>query len=209
MSNLFDFNSRADDALVGGQRSDTAFGFPQQRAGLRLTNGPVADGPLLRSRQNAQAALQSLQPPPSAPSEPMLGYDPKTDTLFSGGKTFSASNLSEMDGYDKAGYFNIDNAAQLPSGFVAVPVSKVRAGMQEDAAKRGFGSAAAEFGQGLWSGLGEIPQMGVKAAAMAAPAGSWLEKSLGDAAKTYDETANTPDTFGRGISLTTIQPEPP
>jgi hypothetical protein len=134
----------------------------------------------------------------------MLGYDPKTDTLFSGGKTFSASNLSEMDGYDKAGYFNIDNAAQLPSGFVAVPVSKVRAGMQEDAAKRGFGSAAAEFGQGLWSGLGEIPQMGVKAAAMAAPAGSWLEKSLGDAAKTYDETANTPDTFGRGEVANTL-----
>lgn len=205
MSNLFDFNSRADDALVGGQRSDTAFGFPQQRAGLRLTNGPVADGPLLRSRETAQAALQSLRPAtPTAPPEPMLGYDPKTDTLFSGGKSFSAANLSEMDSYDKAGYFNIDNSSQLPPGMQAVPASKIKAWMQKEGANRGFGSAAAEFGQGLWSGLGEIPQMGVKAAAMAAPAGSWLERSLGDAAKTYAETANTPDTFGRGEVANTL-----
>ena len=72
----------------------------------------------------------------------MLGYDPKTDTLFSGGKSFSAANLSEMDSYDKAGYFNIDNSSQLPPGMQAVPASKIKAWMQKEAGARGFGSAA-------------------------------------------------------------------
>ena len=200
MSNLFDFNSRADDALVGGQKSEGAFlpqGLPQP-AGLRLGRGPTADPALLRSREAAQGAMAAMAPPPRASRGPVLGYNPQTDTMFSGGKEFSASNLSEMDQYAKAGYFDVDNSGKLPPGFDQVTAAEARAWMDKEAADRGLMSAAGEVANQAWAGIGDIPNMGVKAAAMNAPAGSWLEKSLGDAATEYDRTASMPDTYGRG-----------
>lgn len=192
--NPFDTNANASSALLGGAAADNAFGNPSIRpqAGLRTARSVYEQTKAYYDQQETQK--------PQQPVEPMLGYDKDTDTLYSGGKAFKADNLSVLADYDRAGFFNIDNRGKVPQGMPLVPASTIRAWMQQEGQQRGFMSAAGEVANQVVQGVPDIINMGVQAAAMNAPAGSWLEKSLGDAAKSYElgREGVTPDTYGRG-----------
>jgi hypothetical protein len=192
MQNPYDVNANADRALIGGDSADKAAGFynPRPQAGMRSATNLIAE---------TKARIDALRQPaqPETPEEPIFGFNPETRTFFSGGKTWSSGNLSELDNYDKAGYFNLHNE-QLPEGYAPVTASYVRAWKDKKAAERGFFSAAGETGRQLLQGIPDIANMGVQAAAMSAPAGSWLEGQLGEAASEYNATSRTPDVYGRG-----------
>jgi hypothetical protein len=146
----------------------------------------------------AQARLDTQKTAAAPPQPSVFGFNKSTNQFFSAGKTWSADNLSEVDSYDKAGYFDVDNRGKMPDGFTPVTPDAIRGWKEKKAAERGFGSAAAETGRQVMQGVADIPNMAVQAAAMSAPAGSWLEGQLGDAAKEYERTSRTPDTYGRG-----------
>lgn len=133
-------------------------------------------------------------------ADTVVGWNPQTDQIFSNGKTFSGSNMTVMDSYDKAGYFDVDNSQQLPQGFQPVRAKDVRAWMQQEGQNRGFWSAAGETTKQVLAGVPDVANMGVQAGAMTAPAGSWLEGQLGGAAKQYEQgtEGRTPDVYGRG-----------
>jgi len=200
--NPYETDTNASNALLGGQSADIAFGNPSIRpqAGLRTARGVYEQ---VKAQYDAQRAQKAPQP-----TEPMLGYDKNTDKLYSNGHEIDASNLSVLDNYDKAGFFNVDNTGKVPEGMPLVAASTVRAWMQQEAQRRGIGSAIGEFGKQLYHGIPDVLNMGVSAAAMNAPEGSWLESSLGDAAAGYEKgnEGNIPDVYGRNaVSSAMIQ----
>lgn len=198
MQNPYDNDADANKALISGQSASAALGFPEQnpQAGLRTPQRIMAD-----ARQRVDALSQQVMAPPAAPKrEPVVGYDRNTDTIFSAGKQFDYKNLSLLDQADKAGYLDFDNTDKLPEGVIPVPVSQVRAYLQNKAKSRGAMSAAGEVASQIGQGVLEIPQMGVRAAQFFAPAGSDLEASLRDAGDTFDRErmGSMPDVYGRG-----------
>lgn len=192
MQNPYDVNTNASNALMGGAAADNALGFPNPRpqAGMRTGSDMIAGA---KARLDALRAQRAPAPQPA-----VFGYNPENHTFFSGGKTWSGDNLTDVDNYDKAGYFDLDNNGKLPEGYSPVTADYVRAWKDKKASERGFLSAAGETLSAVGRGVPDIINMGVQAAAMNAPAGSWLEQSLGDAASEYQRTSTTPDVYGRG-----------
>ena len=190
MQNLYDVNASADRAVIGGESADKAAGFynPRPQAGMRTASTLMAEA---KSRMNA--AQPVAQKPPS-----VLGYNPENQTFFSGGQTWNANNLSDVDNYDKAGYLDVDNTGKLPQGYAPVTPNYVRQWKEKKAADRGFFSAAGETGKQAVQGVGDILNTGVQAVAMNAPAGSAVEKYFSEGAKGYEAGAWQPDTYGRG-----------
>jgi hypothetical protein len=154
--NPFDVNGSADRAVLGGSSADTAMGFPPVRpqAGLRTPQNIMED---------ARARLDSLKAaaPQQLPSEPVLGFDPATKTIFSGGKSFQADNLTEVGSYAKAGFLDIDNAANIPANMQAVPASKVKAWLARRQGELGvvddIQRGAAQQVSGLGSAVRDVP----------------------------------------------------
>lgn len=206
MSNLFDTNGRASEALIGGAGADTAFGYPQlptRSAGLKFAPGRVPelspdDTPLARSRAGLQRMMQAQQPQPNA--DPVIGYDPSSDTYWSGGKTFNGSNLSDIDSADRAGLLDVDNSGKVPPGMQSVRASQIRTFKEREAQRRGLGSAIMEGVQQVGVGLAEYAPSAAKSVAFGAPRGSALEKFAGDAATYMEEALGPyqPDVYGRG-----------
>jgi len=206
MANLFDSNARSDEALVGGQKADVAMGAIP-RAGLSFPRPQRAD-PMADPAAYQRNIEAAYTPRPAAPgptqaapnADPIIGYDPASNSYVSNGQRFSSTNLSEIDAAMQSGYLDIDNTGKLPPGAVKIRASKIKAYLQAEGAKRGFGSAAAEVGNQVLRGIGDIPQMGVRAAQYFAPAGSGLESSLKEAGDAYDTSnaQNNPDVYGRG-----------
>lgn len=198
MQNPYDNDADANKALISGQSASAALGFPEQnpQAGLRTPQRIMAD-----ARQRVDALSQQVMSPPATPKrEPVVGYDRNTDTIFSAGKQFDYKNLSMLDQADKAGYLDFDNTDKLPAGVIPVPVSQVRAYLQNKAKSRGALSAAGEIGQQVLMGLPDTINMGVRAGQFFAPAGSGLESALRDTGDAYEAGAAqyTPDVYGRG-----------
>jgi len=206
MANLFDSNTRSDEALMGGAKAEAAMGTVP-RAGLSMPRSRVAaqdpmGNPEAYAQQlNALRTPRTPAPTPSAPSaDPIIGYDTASGMYLSGGQKFSGSNLSEIDAAMKAGYLDIDNSDKLPPGVARVRASQVKNYLQAEGAKRGFGSAASEVGSQIWQGVKDIPQMGVRAAQFAAPAGSAAESFLKQTGDEFDmgQAQYNPDVYGRG-----------
>jgi len=199
MQNPYNNDADANKALIDGQSARAALGFPSQnaQAGLRTPQRIMADA---RERLNAASAQVAPRPQPQQDNDPVVGVNPQTKQLFSAGKQVDYQNLTVLDQAAQAGYLDYDNTDNLPDGFVPVRASQVRQYLSNAGAKRGAMSAAGEVGKQVLSGIADIPQMGVRAAQFAAPAGSWLEGQLRQAGDDYDAgtQGSTPDTFGRG-----------
>ncbi len=196
MANPFYTDVNATSALVGGESATDAFGFPQPRstAGLRAPN------PQIKAAQDELRTLQAQVDARRQPRQkpPVIGYNPETDTIFSAGKEFDASNLTVMDSYDKAGFFDVDNNGKLPPGYLPYSPDQVRAWMQSEAQSRGAGFRTKEVAKQVYSGVGDLINSGVKSINMLAPKDSWLERSTGAAVEEYDRSneGNTPDVYG-------------
>ena len=199
MQNPYNNDADANNALIDGQSARAALGFPSQspQAGLRTPQRVMADA---RERLDKASAAATANTRPIANTDPIVGYDPKTDSLVSAGKQLNYKNLTLLDQAVQQGYLDYDNTGKLPEGVIPVRASQVRTYLQSTGAKRGALSAAGEVGKQVLSGIADIPQMGVRAAQFAAPAGSWLEGQLRQAGDDYDTgtQGTTPDTFGRG-----------
>lgn len=138
MQNPYDVNTNASNALMGGAAADNALGFPNPRpqAGMRTGSDMIAGA---KARLDALRAQRAPAPQPA-----VFGYNPENHTFFSGGKTWSGDNLTDVDNYDKAGYFDLDNNGKLPEGYSPVTADYVRAWKDKKASERGFLSAAGE-----------------------------------------------------------------
>lgn len=156
MSNLFDTNARASEAVLGGAPATRAVGLPTPR-GLPGTMAPgasnqTAQGLLGQMQQQTESMLEGLQQP-TQPREPQLGYNPDTNEVFSGGRTF---RLDLNEGPQNAQLFDIDNP-QVPQGFVPVRSSELKGALAReyenlgffDSAQRRIGQATANIGSTL------------------------------------------------------------
>jgi hypothetical protein len=156
MSNLFDTNARADEAVFGGEPAARAVGLPTPRD----LPGTFAPG---GSNQTAQNLVSSMEADTqrmmaglnaSRPArEPVQGYNPETNEVFSGGKTFQ---LDLNEGRQNAQLFDIDNP-QLPQGFVPIRSSEFKKKLASeyegldiiDDSQRAFGQMASGIGSAL------------------------------------------------------------
>ena len=200
MQNPFNTNANASAAMWGGQALDAASGMPTQRGHVGLL--PPHRALVQMEQQLAQVRAQRQRPAAAPPAEPVVGYNPERDVLWSAGREFSAGNLSELDQAMQAGLLDRPDNTQLPPGFVAVPASRVKAEKAARAASRGAGRVVAEMGRGLASGVVDIPRAGLKAAAHFAPHGTAADGWLTRGAKAFDGTRRTPDTYGLGVTGT-------
>jgi hypothetical protein len=154
MSNVFNTNARADEAVFGGQPAARAVGLPTQQA-LPGTFAPggsnqTAQSILGQMEANTQALMQPAQ---AEPREPMQGYNPQTNEVFSGGRTFK---LDLNEGVQNQQLFDVDNQ-QLPQGFVPVRSSQLKGRLAReyenlgliDATQRRFGQATSNIGSTL------------------------------------------------------------
>ena len=191
---------------MGGAKAEAAMGTVP-RAGLSMPRSRVAaQDPMGNPEAYAQQlnALRAPRTPAPAPAaanaDPIIGYDTASGMYLSGGQKFSGSNLSEIDAAMKAGYLDIDNTDKLPPGVARVRASQIKNYLQAEGVKRGFGSAASEVGSQIWQGVKDIPQMGVRAAQFAAPAGSAAEEFLKQTGDEFDtgQAQYNPDVYGRG-----------
>lgn len=117
MQNVFDYNQQADQSLMGGARAERALGIPVQR-GLPGSFAPgssnaQADSLLAGMEQGTQDMLAARTKPQRPP---VVGYNPDTEEVFSGGKTFK---LDLDQGAANAALLDMDNT-DLPPGFTAV-----------------------------------------------------------------------------------------
>ena len=117
MQNVFDYNQQADQSLMGGARAERALGIPVQR-GLPGSFAPgssnaQADSLLAEMEQGTQDMLAARTKPQRPP---VVGYNPDTEEVFSGGKTF---RLDLDQGSANAALLDMDNP-DLPPGFTAV-----------------------------------------------------------------------------------------
>lgn len=155
MSNLFDTNARASQAVLGGEPAARAVGLPtQQRLPGTLAPGASnagAQAVLSQMEGDTQRMMQSFGQ--QAPREPVLGFNPQTRQVFSGGKTFS---LDLNEGPQNAELFEVDNP-QLPQGFQPVRSSELKAYLAReyeglgivDAFQRRLGQATSNIGSTL------------------------------------------------------------
>jgi|GEM_PF-3075655 len=166
MSDLFDFNARASEALVGGRSADAALG--QQPPGLNLGRyapgrAPSGDSPQLEQMRAQTAAMQRAQQPaaPAEAPDPVLGYNPTTKRVFSAGQEFDLDvgpGLKAM----QAGLLDQDNA-ELPDGFLRMRSSQIKNKLKT-----------------LYDGLGMVDATQRRMGQMAAGAGSTVRDLSGD-----------------------------
>ena len=156
MSNLFDTNARADEAVFGGEPAVRAVGLPTQRnlpgtfapGGSKQTAQNLVSG-MEADTQRMMAGLNASRPA----QEPVQGYNPETNEVFSGGKTFK---LDLNEGRQNAQLFDVDNP-QLPQGFVPIRSSEFKKKLSAeyddlglvDATQRRIGQAVSNYGSTL------------------------------------------------------------
>ena len=155
MSSIFDTNARADEAVFGGEPATRAVGLPTPR-GLPGTLAPGGSNATARGLlQQMQARTQSMmdEAPEQPAREPVVGYNPQDNTVFSGGKTFK---LDLNEGRQNAALLDTDNI-DLPQGYLPVRSSQVKARLAReyddlglvDATQRRAGQAFSNVGSAL------------------------------------------------------------
>lgn len=135
MQNIFDFNQQANQSLLGGQRAERAIGIPVQRA----LPGSFAPG---ASNDQADAVLSQIEADtlamagnlPKQSRPPVVGYNPGTKEVFSGGKTFKL-DLDQAPA--NAHLLDLDNQ-DLPDGFVPIYGDEVKAKLTREYGDLGF-----------------------------------------------------------------------
>jgi hypothetical protein len=153
MKNLFDYDAQANESVLGGAAATTAVGLPKPEAigGTFAPGGSNATADALLAQMktrttNMAAGLQAQRPQ----REPVVGYNPETNDLFSGGKTFK---LDLNEGRANAALLDTDNQ-QLPAGFVPVASSQVKQRLQRDFESQGLLSDASRRSGQFLSGIG-------------------------------------------------------
>ena len=155
MSSIFDTNARADEAVFGGEPATRAVGLPTPR-GLPGTLAPGGSNATAQGLlQQMQARTQSMmdEAPEQPAREPVVGYNPQDNTVFSGGKTFK---LDLNEGQQNAALLDTDNI-DLPQGYLPVRSSQVKARLAReyddlglvDATQRRAGQAFSNVGSAL------------------------------------------------------------
>ena len=152
MKNIFDYNAQANEALLQGGAATRASGMPTQAAlpGTLAPGGSNETGEaiLARMRQKTQSMLDPVEP--QEVRDPILGYNPNTGQVFSGGKVFA---LDLNEGRQNAALLDVHNP-QLPEGFLPLESSQAKAKLQRDYDgldivddfQRRFGQAASNYG---------------------------------------------------------------
>jgi len=152
MKNIFDYNAQANEALLQGGAATRASGMPTQAAlpGTLAPGGSNETGEaiLARMRQKTQSLLDPVEP--QQVRDPILGYNPNTGQVFSGGKVFA---LDLNEGRQNAPLLDVHNE-QLPEGFLPLESSQAKAKLQRDYDgldivddfQRRFGQAASNYG---------------------------------------------------------------
>ena len=155
MSSIFDTNARADESLMGGEPAARAVGLPTS-VGLPGTFAPggsnaTAQGLLQQMQARTQSMMGEATEQPAR--EPVVGYNPQDNTVFSGGKTFK---LDLNEGRQNASLLDTDNT-DLPQGYLPVRSSQVKARLAReyegldiiDDSQRAFGQMASGIGSAL------------------------------------------------------------
>jgi hypothetical protein len=155
MSSIFDSNARADESLMGGEPAARAVGLPTA-VGLPGTFAPggsnaTAQGLLEQMQARTQSMMGEATAQPAR--EPVVGYNPQDNTVFSGGKMFK---LDLNEGRQNAPLFDVDNT-DLPQGYLPVRSSQVKARLAReyddlglvDATQRRAGQAFSNVGSAL------------------------------------------------------------
>lgn len=155
MSSIFDTNARADEAVFGGEPATRAVGLPTT-VGLPGTLAPggsnaTAQGLLQQMQTRTQALMDEAPAQPAR--EPVVGYNPQDNTVFSGGKTFK---LDLNEGRQNEALLDTDNT-DLPQGYLPVRSSQVKARLAReyddlglvDATQRRAGQAFSNVGSAL------------------------------------------------------------
>lgn len=137
MKNLFDYNAQANESVLGGEAATTAVGLPKPEAigGTFAPGGSNATADALLGQMKARtqqmaAGLQMAKPA----REPVVGYNPETNDIYSGGKTFK---LDLNEGRANAALLDADNP-QLPEGFLPVQSSQVKQRLQREFESQGL-----------------------------------------------------------------------
>ncbi|MCH9834875.1 hypothetical protein K0U83_04400 [bacterium] len=155
MKNIFDTNARADEALVGGEPAARAVGLPtsMKYPGTMAPGGSnaTADALIAPARQKTQSMLE--EQPATAPGDPIVGYNPDTNQVFSGGKAFQ---LDLNEGRQNAALLDVNNDT-LPAGFLRVRSSNIKRKLAQeyegldiiDDSQRAFGQMASGIGSAL------------------------------------------------------------
>lgn len=155
MSSIFDTNARADESLMGGGLATRAVGLPTS-VGLPGTFAPggsndTAQGLLQQMEQRTQTMMDTAAPRPAR--EPVVGYNPQDNTVFSGGRTFK---LDLNEGRQNEALLDTDNT-DLPQGYLPIRSSQVKARLAReyedlgliDATQRRAGQAFSNVGSTL------------------------------------------------------------
>jgi hypothetical protein len=137
MKNIFDYDAQANESLLGGAAATTAVGLPKPEA-IQGTFAPggsnaTADALLAQMKTRTQTALAGLNAQQTA-REPVVGYNPATNDVYSGGRTFK---LDLNEGRANAALLDADNT-QLPEGFMPITGSQVKQKLQRDFESQGM-----------------------------------------------------------------------
>ena len=137
MKNIFDYDAQANESLLGGAAATTAVGLPKPEA-IQGTFAPggsnaTADALLAQMKTRTQTALAGLNAQQTA-REPVVGYNPATNDVYSGGRTFK---LDLNEGRANAALLDADNT-QLPEGFMPIAGSQVKQKLQRDFESQGM-----------------------------------------------------------------------
>lgn len=137
MKNIFDYDAQANESLLGGAAATTAVGLPKPEA-IQGTFAPggsnaTADALLAQMKTRTQTALAGLNAQQTA-REPVVGYNPATNDVYSGGRTFK---LDLNEGRANAALLDADNT-QLPEGFKPIAGSQAKQKLQRDFESQGM-----------------------------------------------------------------------
>jgi hypothetical protein len=157
MSSIFDTNARADESVMGGNSATRAVGLPTAM-GLPGTLAPGGSNATAQAllAQSERDLADMQQPRVGIPTqrEPILGYNPESGEVFSGGKTFK---LDLNEGAQNAALFDVDNQ-QLPPGFRAARSSDLKRKLAEEYDSLGFFDATQRRAGQAFSGYGSTLQ---------------------------------------------------
>jgi hypothetical protein len=157
MSSIFDNNARADESVMGGNSATRAVGLPTAMGlpGTLAPGGSNATAQALMAQSERDLA-DMQQPRVGIPTqrEPILGYNPESGEVFSGGKTFK---LDLNEGAQNAALFDVDNQ-QLPPGFRAARSSDLKRKLAEEYDSLGFFDATQRRAGQAFSGYGSTLQ---------------------------------------------------
>lgn len=155
MQNIFDYDAQANRSVLGAARADRALGIPTtpQLPGSFAPGASNATADALL--QQATADTQAMQEPRPAPQrQPRVGYNPQTNEVFSGGRTFQ---LDLDQGVANAQLLDTDNP-QLPDGFVPVYGDEVKARLKREYEGLGLVDAMQRRGGQMVSNVGSTMQ---------------------------------------------------